>query len=113
MMVIAHLDYAASDTLAYDSEVARFEGTLVGREAFGNAGLQCDAFECDTLSCYSYSDPVICHCLQISEGQLIEVRTVCPLASLRDIARTTGAGTGCTACHRRLRKFINESQTSS
>jgi bacterioferritin-associated ferredoxin len=52
------------------------------------------------------ADPVVCRCLNITESTLKEVTAQCPLMSLCEIARLTGAGTGCTACHRRLRKFF-------
>jgi bacterioferritin-associated ferredoxin len=53
------------------------------------------------------SDPIICHCLQICESTVREAAAACPFRSLAEVGRETGAGTGCTACHRRLRGLIN------
>ncbi|MGC3966901.1 MAG: (2Fe-2S)-binding protein [Pirellulales bacterium] len=51
------------------------------------------------------ADPVICRCLQVRQSTV--VRAVDEGArSLCQIACTTGAGGGCTACHRRLRSFF-------
>lgn len=52
-------------------------------------------------------DAVVCHCLQITESTLRDAAAVCPFRSLSQISRETGAGSGCTACHRRLRRFID------
>jgi bacterioferritin-associated ferredoxin len=49
---------------------------------------------------------VVCRCLQVTEAKLADAKERCPFECLRDIAVATGAGTGCTACHRHLRKFL-------
>jgi bacterioferritin-associated ferredoxin len=48
---------------------------------------------------------VICHCLQVTEDALLRVlgEEVCTLMDLR---QRTGAGDGCTACHRELRQLL-------
>jgi bacterioferritin-associated ferredoxin len=58
-------------------------------------------------------DQMVCHCLQVTESSLQEAMQRCPLESLRDIANETGAGTGCTACHRRLRRFLSGDHSSN
>ena len=52
------------------------------------------------------AERVICHCLQVTESKLCDAQAQCPFTCLRDVAIATGAGTGCTACHRHLRKFL-------
>ena len=52
------------------------------------------------------ADRVICRCLQVTESKLCEAQAECPFTCLRDVAIATGAGSGCTACHRNLRKFL-------
>jgi bacterioferritin-associated ferredoxin len=57
-------------------------------------------------------ETIVCHCLQVTESAVVRAvrdggaRSLCELASL------TGAGGGCTACHRRLRHYINERKSA-
>ncbi|HEX3654252.1 MAG TPA: (2Fe-2S)-binding protein [Pirellulales bacterium] len=51
-------------------------------------------------------DTIVCRCLQVSESSLADVVERCPFANLQDVARETGAGSGCTACHRMIRRYI-------
>ncbi len=59
--------------------------------------------ELDVQPC---TDPIVCHCLQVAESTVREAAAVCPFRTLAEIGRETGAGTGCTACHRRLRRLM-------
>jgi bacterioferritin-associated ferredoxin len=52
------------------------------------------------------NDRLVCRCLQVTESDLLEALDRCPLQSLQDVAVETGAGSGCTACHRLLRKYL-------
>jgi bacterioferritin-associated ferredoxin len=64
---------------------------------------------CHTRSgCAGCSERMICHCLQVTEEMLHGALVTLELRSLRDLREATGAGDGCTACHRRLRKFLEE-----
>jgi NifU-like protein len=45
---------------------------------------------------------VICHCLGVTEDELVEALTTRAVQTLRDIRRHTGAGDGCTSCHTQL-----------
>ena len=56
--------------------------------------------------CASCEDKVICHCLQIRESTLVDAVDSRQMMTVNDIVRETGAGGGCTACHRRLRRFL-------
>ncbi len=49
---------------------------------------------------------VLCHCLNVTEGELLDMAEHCPLRSVIDVVRATGAGDGCMACHRRLQEFV-------
>ena len=51
-------------------------------------------------------DTLICRCLQVSESTLAEALDRCSLGNLQDVARETGAGSGCMSCHRTLRRWI-------
>ena len=55
----------------------------------------------------------VCHCLQVSEERLIEALATCPIRTLSDIRQHTGAGDGCTACHRRLKELLETQNYSS
>jgi bacterioferritin-associated ferredoxin len=52
------------------------------------------------------TDTIVCHCLQVTESTVLEAAERCPFRTLAEISRETGAGTGCTACHRRLRRLV-------
>jgi len=54
----------------------------------------------------AWTDTIVCHCLQVAESTVLEAAERCPFRSLAEIGRETGAGTGCTACHRRLRRLV-------
>ena len=51
---------------------------------------------------------MVCHCLQVTEDVLLRALETMHLVSVKDICRHTGAGDGCTACHRRLRKYLDQ-----
>lgn len=52
------------------------------------------------------SDGVVCACLQVTERQLHAAVRQSGAQTVRELIRTTGAGTGCTACHRRLESCL-------
>ena len=51
---------------------------------------------------------VLCHCLQITEEAVAEAVSLFGLTTLKQIRERTGAGDGCTACHRRLRLVLRQ-----
>jgi bacterioferritin-associated ferredoxin len=51
-------------------------------------------------------DQIVCHCLQVTESTVREAADRCAFRSLCELVRETGAGSGCTACHRRLRRLL-------
>jgi bacterioferritin-associated ferredoxin len=57
-------------------------------------------------ACDDCPDRLICHCLQITETELVTALTVREIRTLQDIRQHTGAGDGCTACHKTLRKYL-------
>jgi bacterioferritin-associated ferredoxin len=56
---------------------------------------------------------MICHCLQVTEDMLLDALAVLDLRSVMDVRQHTGAGDGCTACHRRIRAFIERRTAAS
>jgi NAD(P)H-nitrite reductase large subunit len=53
-------------------------------------------------------EKIVCCCLQVTAGTLMEALGTGSVQTLRDIKRETGAGDGCMACHRLLRKYLEE-----
>ena len=56
--------------------------------------------------CHSCPERVVCRCLNITEGELVNVITSREIESLRDLRRHTGAGEGCTCCHATLKEYL-------
>ena len=52
------------------------------------------------------SEDVICHCLKVTQAEVESAIVISDDPSLRCVMRMTGAGTGCTACHRAIRGLI-------
>lgn len=50
----------------------------------------------------------LCHCLNISEGEVREAIEEHGLQTVRGVAKACGAGGGCTACHRHIKRLLNE-----
>jgi bacterioferritin-associated ferredoxin len=57
----------------------------------------------DCLACPAQ---VVCHCLQVTEEVLRCAIESLDLRTLHEVRRATGAGDGCTACHRRLAQYL-------
>jgi bacterioferritin-associated ferredoxin len=57
------------------------------------------------------TDRIACHCLGIAESEircaLMEGTAEC----LRSVMRATGAGTGCTACHRAIKDLVAQQRS--
>ena len=51
-------------------------------------------------------DEFLCPCLQVTESTVMAALESLQIRSLADLRRHTGAGDGCTACHRQLIKYI-------
>lgn len=57
-----------------------------------------------------HADPqrLICHCLNVTEGEIREVIDDHDPQSVRGVAQVCGAGAGCMSCHRHIRRMLNE-----
>jgi NAD(P)H-nitrite reductase large subunit len=58
-------------------------------------------------------DTVVCRCLQVCESELLGALDRCPMRNLQDVARETGAGSGCMSCHRMIRRYLAQSGPSN
>ena len=67
--------------------------------------------ETRSTTCDTCPARMVCHCLQVTEDVLLRALDTMNLVSVKDICRHTGAGDGCTACHRRLRKYLDQRTT--
>lgn len=50
----------------------------------------------------------ICHCLRVEETEIREVIEDSELQTVRQVTAACGAGGGCTACHRHIKRFLAE-----
>ena len=48
----------------------------------------------------------LCHCLKVTEADMVETIVTLGLRSFDDVRRCTGAGDGCTSCHRKIRECL-------
>src|SRR5688572_3374719 len=62
--------------------------------------------------CATGSEAVVCHCLQVTETTVVRAVRDQGARSLCELACLTGAGGGCTSCHRRLRHYLAEGRDS-
>jgi bacterioferritin-associated ferredoxin len=68
----------------------------------------------DCGSCLAVHGPeVVCHCLGVTEDELVTALATFDLKTVREVRRQTGAGTGCNACHRRIQLYIDSYSSSS
>ena len=52
------------------------------------------------------AERIVCHCLHVSQTE-VELAAASGLGcALKDVMECTGAGTGCTACHHRIRQIL-------
>lgn len=48
----------------------------------------------------------MCRCLKVAEETIVDAIVTLGLRTVKEIRQTTGAGDGCTCCHRELRELI-------
>jgi len=56
--------------------------------------------------CLGCPEKVVCRCLNITEQEIVSAITSQELTSLREVRGHTGAGEGCTCCHRVLKDYL-------
>lgn len=50
----------------------------------------------------------LCHCLRVMEADVRETIIACELSTVREVTRACGAGGGCMACHRHIKRLLAE-----
>lgn len=58
-------------------------------------------------------DKMVCHCLKVRESKIRRQLDTGEAISVSCIKQQTGAGTGCTACIRRISNMIKEDYPSA
>lgn len=61
----------------------------------------------------SCGDRIVCRCLKVTEDTLIHAIRVNGLRTIRELRTVTGAGDGCTCCHRQLKTYLEVYSPSS
>ena len=51
-------------------------------------------------------DRVVCRCLQVTQEIVLAAVAALELRTIKEIRQHTGAGDGCTACHKNLQKYL-------
>jgi bacterioferritin-associated ferredoxin len=59
------------------------------------------------FDCSACPDRLVCHCLGVSEAEIVTAIQTQEIRTVTDIRRHTGAGDGCTACHNVLRRYLS------
>lgn len=57
----------------------------------------------------STSDPVVCRCFGVTESEIHAAADFAGCETVHDVKSSTEAGTGCTACHRRIIDVLRNS----
>ena len=58
-------------------------------------------------------DLVVCKCLGITEVEVIEITRIKKIGCLAELRMESEAGSGCTACHKKLNQIILENGSLS
>jgi len=61
---------------------------------------------CHFDDCGDCPSRIVCHCLQVTEAEIIEAIRTKDLRTIKDIRRHTAAGDGCTSCHCHIQDYI-------
>jgi assimilatory nitrate reductase electron transfer subunit len=63
--------------------------------------------------CAGCPDRIVCRCLKVTEGAIVDAIVTLGLATVKDVRKATGAGDGCTCCHREIRAILEVHSSSS
>ena len=62
------------------------------------------------MSTAQETDRIVCHCLGIRESAVRHAVEIGGSQCVRDVMAQTEAGTGCTACHGRIKALLKQQQ---
>jgi NAD(P)H-nitrite reductase large subunit len=61
-----------------------------------------------TTSCHDCVSSIVCRCLQVTEGHLVQAITRLALTTVDEVRQYTSAGEGCTCCHAKIEEYLRE-----
>ena len=64
-------------------------------------------------ACRDCPGRIVCHCLQVTEEAVAAAVVALGIRSVKELKTATGAGDGCTCCHRQLTQLIARHAQSS
>jgi bacterioferritin-associated ferredoxin len=64
----------------------------------------------DESLCSSSRVRPLCHCLKVYEDEVRNAIADGELSNVKQVTQACGAGGGCTACHRHLKRLLAEAQ---
>jgi bacterioferritin-associated ferredoxin len=67
----------------------------------------------NSATCSGCSGRLVCPCLGVTEEELLSALEREEVQTVKDIRRETGAGDGCTACHKLLRGYLERRAAQS
>lgn len=56
--------------------------------------------------CSGCPDQIVCRCLNVTEAAIVEAITTLGVRTVKEVRQATGAGAGCTCCHKHIRTYI-------
>ena len=56
--------------------------------------------------CAGCPDRIVCRCLMVTEGTIVDAIVLLGLRTVKDVKQATGAGDGCTCCHSQIREYL-------
>ena len=68
---------------------------------------------CTPEQCSDCPGRLVCHCLRVTEDAVVAAVTRLGLKTVKEICDYTGAGDGCTACRKALRRYVEQTDYSS
>ena len=63
---------------------------------------------CSTDCCDGCPAKLVCRCLRVTEAEVVAVISTLGLQTVKEVRQHTGAGDGCTCCHRRILKVLEQ-----
>lgn len=70
-------------------------------------------FPTTDFTCDACPAKLVCRCLKVTEEEVVTALAIHGVESVKELRRLTGAGDGCTACHRKLNLLIEQTTYAS
>ncbi|MEZ6140904.1 MAG: (2Fe-2S)-binding protein [Zavarzinella sp.] len=63
-------------------------------------------YDGDCSQCHDSTDELICRCLGVTHDEVVGAVVSLGIRTVREVRTATGAGDGCTCCHRKIAAVI-------